>query len=46
VNGLRKLGDEIGGVLKGDKLVATGQGNRIVERSFPAAISNDIAMTG
>jgi hypothetical protein len=37
--GLRKLHDIIGSVLEGDDLTAISQHNRIVERSFPAAIS-------
>jgi hypothetical protein len=38
--GLGKLHDVGGDVLKGDKLATAGQGNRIVEWPFPAALSH------
>jgi hypothetical protein len=37
--GLWKLGDVSASVFEGDELATVGKGDRIVKRSFPAAIS-------
>jgi len=42
---LRKPRNVAAGILKRDKLATAGQGNRIIKRSFPAAISHS-ATTG
>jgi hypothetical protein len=40
VLGLRKPRDVFAGILERDQLAAAGQRDRLVERSFPAAISH------
>jgi hypothetical protein len=43
VLGLRKLRDVVASILKRDELPAAGQGNGIVEGTFPAALSRHAA---